>query len=54
MKFLWKKEKKMYTIYCVSCHGKKGDGNGYLSQAEKFIGIQVIKTEISQKEVFIM
>ena len=31
--------KKMYTIYCVSCHGKKGDGNGYLSQAEKFVGI---------------
>ena len=27
------KGKKMYTIYCVSCHGKKGDGNGYLSQA---------------------
>lgn len=33
------KGKKMYTIYCVSCHGKKGDGNGYLSQAEKFVGI---------------
>ena len=31
--------KKMYTIYCVSCHGKKGDGNGYLSKAEKFLGI---------------
>ena len=31
--------KKMYTIYCVSCHGKKGDGNGYLSTSEKFAGI---------------
>ena len=31
--------KKMYTIYCISCHGKKGDGNGYLSQADKFAGI---------------
>ncbi len=31
--------KKMYTIYCVSCHGKKGDGNGYLSTSEKFSGI---------------
>ena len=31
--------KKMYTIYCATCHGKKGDGNGYLSQAEKFLGI---------------
>lgn len=31
--------KKMYNIYCISCHGKKGDGNGYLSVAEKFSGI---------------
>jgi mono/diheme cytochrome c family protein len=31
--------KAMYTIYCASCHGKKGDGNGVLSQREKFSGI---------------
>ena len=31
--------KKMYGIYCISCHGKKGDGNGYLSTSEKFLGI---------------
>ena len=31
--------KAMYTIYCTSCHGKKGDGNGVLSQREKFSGI---------------
>ena len=31
--------KAMYTIYCASCHGKKGDGNGVLSQREKFEGI---------------
>ena len=31
--------KAMYTIYCASCHGKKGDGNGILSQREKFEGI---------------
>ena len=31
--------KKMYDIYCASCHGKKGDGNGVLSQREKFSGI---------------
>jgi mono/diheme cytochrome c family protein len=31
--------KAMYTIYCTSCHGDKGDGNGYLSEAEKFVGI---------------
>ena len=35
--------KKMYTIYCVSCHGKKGDGNGYLSQTDKFAGIPSYK-----------
>ena len=31
--------KKMYAIYCSSCHGTKGDGNGYLVQREKFGGI---------------
>lgn len=31
--------KAMYTIYCTSCHGKKGDGNGWLSQQEKILGI---------------
>jgi mono/diheme cytochrome c family protein len=30
---------KMYTIYCVSCHGKKGDGNGWLVQKEKIGGV---------------
>lgn len=35
--------KAMYDIYCISCHGKKGDGNGYLSQAEKFEGIPSYK-----------
>lgn len=33
------KGKQLYEIYCISCHGKKGDGNGYLAQAEKFLGI---------------
>ncbi|MCL7761935.1 cytochrome c [Polaribacter sp. Z014] len=31
--------KAMYDIYCISCHGKKGDGNGVLSQRDKFSGI---------------
>ena len=31
--------KAMYDIYCAACHGKKGDGNGILSQREKFEGI---------------
>ncbi|WP_405609606.1 c-type cytochrome [Polaribacter sp. Asnod1-A03] len=33
------KGKAMYDIYCISCHGKTGDGNGVLSQREKFSGI---------------
>lgn len=31
--------KMMYGIYCATCHGTKGDGNGVLSQREKFLGI---------------
>ena len=31
--------KKMYGIYCATCHGKKGDGNGVLAQREKVGGI---------------
>ncbi len=31
--------KKMYTIYCAVCHGKKGDGDGILNQRDKFSGI---------------
>ncbi len=30
---------ELYNIYCISCHGKKGDGNGVLSEREKFLGI---------------
>jgi len=35
--------KKMYTIYCTSCHGDKGDGNGVLVQRDKFSGIPNFK-----------
>jgi mono/diheme cytochrome c family protein len=35
----YKKGKAMYDIYCATCHGKKGDGNGVLSQRDKFVGI---------------
>ena len=31
--------KAMYTIYCATCHGKKGDGQGVLAQRDKFNGI---------------
>lgn len=33
------KGKELYGIYCAVCHGNKGDGNGILSQREKFLGI---------------
>ena len=33
------KGKQLYTIYCTSCHGEKGDGNGALVQNGKFEGI---------------
>ena len=34
-----KKGKNLYTIYCNSCHGTKGDGQGELVKREKFLGI---------------
>ena len=33
------KGKELYGIYCAACHGSKGDGQGILSQREKFEGI---------------
>ncbi|MEJ6675517.1 MAG: c-type cytochrome [Flavobacteriales bacterium] len=45
--------KKMYSIYCISCHGKKGDGNGYLSTSEKFLGIPNYKDrDITEGSVY--
>ena len=31
--------KKMYDIYCISCHGKTGTGDGVLVQREKILGV---------------
>jgi len=31
--------KEMYGVYCAVCHGKKGDGDGILSQRDKFNGV---------------
>ena len=31
--------KKMYDIYCASCHGKNGAGDGILVEREKFLGV---------------
>mgnify|MGYP000846703869 CR=1 FL=1 len=33
------KGKQLYTIYCTSCHGEKGDGKGNLVKREKFLGV---------------
>ena len=45
--------KKMYAIYCISCHGKKGDGNGYLATSEKFAGIPNYKDrDITEGSVY--
>ena len=45
--------KAMYTIYCATCHGKKGDGNGVLSQREKFEGIPSYKDrEINSATIY--
>ncbi len=45
--------KKMYDIYCASCHGKKGDGNGVLVKREKFGGIPNYKDrEITEGSIY--
>ena len=31
--------KKLFTIYCAVCHGKKGDGKGILVERDKFLGV---------------
>ena len=31
--------KKMFDIYCISCHGKTGTGDGVLVQREKILGV---------------
>jgi mono/diheme cytochrome c family protein len=31
--------KKMFDIYCATCHGVKGDGQGKLVQNGKFLGV---------------
>ena len=30
---------KTYGIFCIHCHGEKGDGNGILVQNEKYAGV---------------
>jgi mono/diheme cytochrome c family protein len=33
------KGKMLYDIYCISCHGKTGAGDGVLVQREKILGV---------------
>ena len=33
------KGKALYGIFCTHCHGDKGDGNGWLVQQEKILGV---------------
>lgn len=45
--------KKMYNIYCASCHGAKGDGQGVLVQREKFLGVPNYKDrDITQGSIY--
>lgn len=31
--------KALYTVYCAICHGDNGDGQGYLVEREKILGV---------------
>ncbi|MDT0552957.1 c-type cytochrome [Urechidicola vernalis] len=45
--------KSLYTIYCASCHGTKGDGQGDLVKNEKFLGIPNYKDrEITEGSIY--
>jgi len=33
------KGKELYGLYCAICHGKKGNGKGWLVQQEKILGV---------------
>ncbi len=33
------KGEKIYTNFCIHCHGAKGDGNGILVERDKFAGV---------------
>lgn len=45
--------KYLFEIYCATCHGLKGDGQGVLAQREKFLGIPNYKDrEITEGGVY--
>ena len=35
----YNKGSELYDIYCATCHGKKGNGKGYLVEREKILGV---------------
>lgn len=37
--------KNLYNIFCSSCHGEKGDGQGWLVQQEKILGVPSYSAE---------
>ncbi len=48
-----KKGKKLYNMYCSTCHSVKGDGNGVLSQRDKFNGVPNYKDrEITEGSIY--
>lgn len=38
--------KALYNIYCATCHGLKGDGQGDLVKSEKFLGVPNYKDRV--------
>lgn len=47
------KGKELYGIYCAVCHGNTGDGNGILSERDKFNGIPSYKDrEINEGTIY--
>ncbi|TYQ00308.1 quinol:cytochrome c oxidoreductase monoheme cytochrome subunit [Tenacibaculum adriaticum] len=47
------KGKELYGIYCAICHGTKGDGNGILSERDKFNGIPNYKDrEVTEGSIY--
>ncbi|WP_299524447.1 cytochrome c [uncultured Lutibacter sp.] len=44
---------KMYTIYCNTCHGKTGVGDGELVKRDKFLGVPNYKDrEITEGSIY--
>ena len=47
------KGKYLYGIYCINCHGDKGDGQGNLSVTDKIAGIPSYKDrEITEGSIY--